>query len=98
MEINVFQEQFSEALLLFCLPRNNNPVFRSSLNPWCRALSSCNLGAIGRIKHWLKCKTILVPTALACSESKEVTTVHLTHFSSAALWLHFQHQNAKWEL
>lgn len=46
-------------------------------------VSSCNLGAIRRIKHWLKCKMISVPAALVCSAplwKAEVTTVHPTHF------------------
>lgn len=70
-------------LLFFNLPCHNKPVIRSSLNPECEDLSSCNLGAIKRIKHWFKCKMISVPAVLVCSSllwKAEVTTVHLTHF------------------
>ncbi|KAI1235579.1 hypothetical protein IHE44_0002460 [Lamprotornis superbus] len=69
-EINVFQEQFS-ATLLFFYPPCNKPIFRRFLNPCCKALSSCNLGAIRRIKHWLNCKMIPVLQPLSahlCSE------------------------------
>lgn len=62
-EINVFQEQLSATLLFFYLPCNK-PTFRRFLNPRCKALSCCNLGAIRRIKHWLRCKMIPVPAAL----------------------------------
>lgn len=81
-EINVFQEHFSATLLFFYLPCNK-PIFRRFLNLWCKALSSCSLGAIRRIKHWLRCKIIPVPAALVCSSllwEAEVTTEHLTHF------------------
>lgn len=64
MEINVFQERFSATVLFFYLPCNNEPIFRRSLNPGYKALSPCNLGAIRRIKHQLKCKTICSPCLL----------------------------------
>lgn len=81
-KINVFQEQLSATLLFFHLPCNK-PIFRRFLHLWCKALSSCNLGAVRRIKHWLRCEMIPVPAALACSSllrEAEVSTVHLTHF------------------
>lgn len=79
-EINVFQEQFSATLLFFHLPCNE-PIFRRFHHLWCKALS--NLGAIRRIKQWLRCEMIPVPAALVCSSlprEAEVSTLHLTHF------------------